>query len=58
MIDSLKAARGGTVPNSEYIHMLENGRWWSLLITERTSELAEAMAEEGNLLLRVPASDH
>ena len=31
--------------------MLENGRWRSLSITEQTSELAEAMAEEGNLLL-------
>ena len=39
--------------------MLENGRWQSLSITEQTSELAEAMAEamaeEGNLLLRVPS---
>ena len=58
MIDSLKAARGSAVPNSEYIHVLENGGWQLLSITERTSELAEAMVEEGNLLLRVPASDH
>ena len=34
--------------------MLENGRWRSPSITERTSELAKAMAEEDNLLLRVP----
>ena len=58
MINNLKAAQGSVVPNSEYIHVLENGGWQLLSITERTSELAEAMAEEGNLLLRVPASDH
>ena len=39
----------------EYIHVLVNGGWRSPSITERTSELAEAMAEEGNLLLRVPS---
>ena len=43
------------MPNSKYIHVLENGGWRSLSITERTSELAEAMAEEDNLLLRVPS---
>ena len=37
------------------IHVLENGGWRSLSITERTPELAKAMAEEGNLLLRVPS---
>ena len=29
--------------------MLENGGWQSLSITEQTTELAEAMAKEGNL---------
>ena len=37
------------------IHILENDGWWLLSITERTSELVEAVAEEGNLLLRVPS---
>ena len=53
VIFTLKAARGGAVQNSEYVYMLENGGWRSLSITERTSEFAEAMAEEGNLLLRI-----
>ena len=42
------------MPNSEYIHVLENGGWWSMSITEQTSELAEAMVED-NLLLRIPS---
>ena len=35
VIFALKSCiRWRAVPNSEYIHMLENGRWRSLLITE------------------------